>query len=561
MSNQRKTPTISLPRTIAPGDWPDLFESPAKEQIEAVLPGFLETRRWFGGKARVIDSVSIAGAVPLKTSAGVDQFLFLEVRYVEGSPERYVLPLGLAWGDSAPVVRESAQVALLASDRSKNPALLYETLEDRTFLTALFETVAQSLRLEGVNAELEAVRTQAFDSIRGPAVLPLEPSLSKAEQSNSSIRYGNRLILKLFRHLQEGINPEVEIGSFLTNRTSFNNFAPVAGTLSYRLRNGAPGSLGVLQAFVPNQGDAWKYTLASLAVYFNKVKASDPPLSAEPARSLLEIGREEVPEPDYSLIADYLGSARLLGQRTAELHIALASDPNDPDFKPQAFDRGSLGLFYAAVVQQLAEKIKLLGGALDRLDHETRELAERVIRSETQIRERLKSIQELKYTPVGIRTHGDYHLGQVLYTGTDFVIIDFEGEPARSLPDRRRKRSPLQDVAGMLRSFQYAAYMGLVQAGQGGEGKEQSGTRLEPWARAWTRYASSAFLVRYFAISEAAPIFTQEVGAAPDQDEIEKLLGVYVIEKAIYELGYEMNNRPDWVKIPLRGILDLLEFQ
>lgn len=537
-----------------------LVASPSSD----VLLGFLRTRRWFGAKAREIDSVVSVGSVPLERRAGTAEIIFVEVRYRIGASDHYVLPLGRAYGESAAAVRRDRPSAIVGpgvdARYPDGEVILYEVLEDRDFLDALLEVIANGRQLPGTRASIVGERTRAFDSLRGPVGTVLQPSLSKAEQSNSSIRYGDRLILKLFRRLQEGINPEVEIGSFLTNHTSFRSFAPVAGTLAYRLENDAAGSLAVLQAFVPNQGDAWKYTLGELRGYFERVKSAGVPRVDTPPGSPLGVAPESIPDAVQGLIGEYLHSARLLGRRTAELHSALASDSSDPDFRPEPLDRSYMQGFCESVSRQARERLQLLGSTLGRLDPGTVKLAERVLAAESGLLGRLKSMEGSKCIPVATRTHGDYHLGQVLYTGADFVIIDFEGEPARPLPERRRKRSPLQDVAGMLRSFHYAAYKGLFEA-QNGATAEVSGEALEPWARCWSFYVSSAFLASYFAV--AGMPFLSEPGSSPeppDPRELAALLDVHLLEKAIYELDYELNNRPDWVRIPLRGILDLLEF-
>jgi maltose alpha-D-glucosyltransferase/alpha-amylase len=259
---------------------------------------------------------------------------------------------------------------------------------------------------------------------------------------------------------------------------------------------------------------------------------------------------DEVPILARELIDSYLESARLLGQRTGELHKALASSTEDPDFAPEPFSMLYQRSVYQSLQSQISQVFQELRARLKHLPDGLRAEAQRVLDLEGEIRRHYRSLLQHKLNTMRIRVHGDYHLGQVLYTGRDFIIIDFEGEPARPLSERRIKRSPLRDVAGMLRSFHYASYMALF--GQVPSIRPEDFPALEPWAQYWYTWVSVAFLKAYLAVAK------DESFLPKDALELQVLLDAYVLAKAVYELGYELNNRPDWLQIPMKGLLRLV---
>jgi Uncharacterized protein, probably involved in trehalose biosynthesis len=304
---------------------------------------------------------------------------------------------------------------------------------------------------------------------------------------------------------------------------------------------------------VSNQGDAWKYTLDSVGRYFERVLARKNEIREAPKApsSLLEVAFQEMPTIVHELISGvYVEMARLLGRRTAELHLALSSDAEDPNFSPEPFSV----LYQRSVYQSMQSLTKrvfdLLRKNVKTLPEGVKDSAGEVLGSEKKIMERFRAIFKKKVSAMKIRIHGDYHLGQVLYTGNDFIIIDFEGEPARPLSERRLKRSPLRDVAGMIRSFHYAAYMSLFKHVPF---KPEELQGLEPWADVWYKYISGVFLKSYLDTVRDAPFIPK------DRDELDVMLRAYLLDKAVYELGYELNNRPDWVTVPIKGIKHLLE--
>jgi maltose alpha-D-glucosyltransferase/alpha-amylase len=376
----------------------------------------------------------------------------------------------------------------------------------------------------------------------------------RAEQTNSSLLYEGKLIFKLFRLVDEGINPDLEMSRFLTERTSFANAAPFAGGIEYRSPGQEAVAVGVLHGFVPNQGDAWRYTLDSLDRYFERALAQRQEIEQLPPTpdSLAALAMQDVPELLAELIGGmYLEMASVLGQRTAELHLALSCETQDPAFAPEPFSLLYQKSLYQSMRGLTRNVMAMLRDSATSIPEELREESQQVLSKEREMLQRFRSVSLKKIPAMKIRIHGDYHLGQVLYTGNDFVIIDFEGEPARTLSERRLKRSPLRDIAGMIRSFHYAAYTSLSTAAREIAGVEERDT-LSAIADLWYKYVSAVFLRSYLDTVGEAPL------VPADREDFNTLLKTFMLEKAIYELGYELNNRPDWVRVPLAAIAELL---
>jgi maltose alpha-D-glucosyltransferase/alpha-amylase len=544
--------TTQLPNLTVTGSWESILLGQDKAVLEQLLPGYMLPRRWFGAKARAIQSTKIIEVIPSSDTAC---FTLVQVNYADGEPETYMLPLAFATAEQAKALqreRPGAVVALLQTPEASG--VLYDAVWENRFCQALLETIGQQQQLNGAAGTLVAEATRVFPQLCGPAA-ELPPTLLGVEQSNTSIRYGDRLILKLFRRAETGVNPDLEIGHFLTEKAAFTHIPPVAGALEYRREQHEPVTVAILQGFVPNQGDAWRYTLEALEHYFERVLTQtqvSPEAIALSQESLLEVAQQDMPRLAIEMIGTYLESAQLLGQRSAELHLALASDSTDPSFAPEPFTASDQHPLYQSMHNLTRRSLQLLRQRLNTLPQAAQIEAQQVLELEPEMLKCFHSLLEHPLTALRTRTHGDYHLGQVLYTGQDFMIIDFEGEPARSLAERRLKKSPWQDVAGMLRSFHYAAYAAFFEQVASAVTPAQNQTALEAWTRFWHRWVSAAFLKTYLHVAAGAPFLP------PSTEELKILLKAYLLEKAVYELGYELNNRPDWVKIPLQGILQTL---
>jgi maltose alpha-D-glucosyltransferase/alpha-amylase len=547
----------SVPVIELPGQWEEVFSGRGKAELENALLSYLPDKRWFGGRGRRLKTATVAELIRIAPASSPVYLAMIQVGYVEGEPETYLLPLTFAAGDEMLRVCQSAPAAVVCQLRclpAGPEGILYDALWEKDFCRELIEMMRRHRRLKDGGGELVASTTRSFRSLLGPADADLTPSVLTPGQSNTSVVYGDRMILKLFRSLGEGVNPDLEIGLFLTERRSFVHVAPVAGSLAYKRNHNEDITVGILRGFVPNQGDAWGYTLQHLEQFFERTLVRSSKDLVIPRKSLVELVDDEVPPLAHDTIGTYLESARLLGQHTAELHIALASEPEDPEFAPEPFSALYQRSVYESMRRLAAEAFELLKRRLGHLPKAARKKAEHLVELEPAVDRRFRALFGRKFAAKRIRCHGNYHLGHVLYTGKDFIIIDFEGEPARSLTDRRLKRCPLRDVAGMLRSFHYATYNALFfdkSIGGGLGPKEQQA--LEPWARFWYVWVATVFLKAYLQTASAASFLPQ----APD--ELTVLLDVYLLEKAFYELKHELNNRPDWVRIPLRGILELLD--
>jgi maltose alpha-D-glucosyltransferase/alpha-amylase len=528
------------------------FLAALHSSLPQILPQFLMGRRWFGGKARVIHSVELSDVVPFCPNSLRSYFILAKVRYTSGHVETYDLPLVRVSGDPLSGNPEQTSELRFRQENLPKEIVLKDALSDEQFLASLLDAMAQGLSFRGPKGEIRAVSTNALQSLWQPSQGPLITSLMNAEQSNSSVQYDQRLVLKLFRRVEEGLNPDLEIGSFLTERSSFRNVPPVSGHLEYLSAEGIRTSLGVLQGYVANQGDAWQFTLKTLAEYYEKVQQVGCLAASEiPRTAILALSGQAIPEEAKRRIGSYLDSAALLGRRTAELHIALASARQDPDFTPQRLSEAEQQAFVNSASDLLTSNFNLLRRRKDGMPDHMRQEADRVLNLEERARQRFKLFGEAKISAMLTRIHGDCHLGQILFTGDDFVIIDFEGEPARSLEERHKKRSPLQDVAGMLRSFHYAAYAPLLHADVKGTPDDKL-RALGDWGHYWQRWVSAAFLKAYLD-------FAGDRSFIPtSREELALLLDAYLLDKAVYELGYELNNRPSWLRIPLDGISQLL---
>jgi trehalose synthase-fused probable maltokinase len=356
--------------------------------------------------------------------------------------------------------------------------------------------------------------------------------------------------LKLFRRIEAGPNPELEISEELTNQ-GFTRVPSLAGAIVDERRDQEAATLAIVQAVVTNQGSGWTFTIDELRRYYERVQArisrGDSEGTTMPAADLSYSTDGPEPPPFFAALeAWYLGAAGVLGRRTAELHLALASARGEA-FRPEPFDAAALRELASTVAQQGADVLDLLAAREAALPDDVRPMAAAVLERRDDLLHRLNALGRVREAGQRIRVHGDYHLGQVLRTEEDFVIIDFEGEPARTLAERRAKYSPLKDVAGMLRSFHYAATAALMAVAQSTAGAME---RLSPWAEAWQYWVSKSFLDSYRQTLDGTPILPREPAFDP-------VLDAFVLQKALYELGYELNNRPDWTRIPLGALAGL----
>jgi maltose alpha-D-glucosyltransferase/alpha-amylase len=555
-------PADKLQRINVHADWTELFQGRPKTQFESALLSWLPAHRWFGAKARIIQNVTLLDAVPLSGAREPSSAKYLalaQIDYTEGEAETYLLPLGFAAATEGERLASDAPARLIARLNLRDnheSGYVIDATADSTFTETLFDTLARRRRWKGRRGELTVEQFPTLKALLADCTTPLAAASVKAEQSNTSIIFGDKAIMKLFRRVESGTNPELEVGRFIASDHRFVNTPPLLGAIEYRAGDAEPLTLAVANALVPQAETAWQFALDHLGRYFEQVLTQ--PADKWPRgeglinRSLWEMAESPLPSSAQELTSGFLQSAELLGQRTAEMHVALSAEADSAAFAPEPFAQSHQRSLYQSARKLTAQNLQRLRKRLEHLTPRSRELGRTVLDHEKHLFDKLKMIVSRKIVASRIRCHGDYHLGQVLYTGKDFMIIDFEGEPARSLAERRRKSSPLIDVAGMIRSFHYAAAQGfshLVATGL------QTPDNTEPLKRAgtfWAIAAMGSFLRTYQATQGITPILP------PAREDRELLLNFHLLQKAIYEMGYELNNRPDWVEIPLTAIVYLL---
>ena len=545
----------------------EIFTSRQPAPLEKALQSWLPTRRWFGAKTKKIKSVRVQEmvAVPLPPHPGplphggegtaAGYMAFLHVDFVQTEGDVYVVPLVCAFGEEANhVIQQSPAliVARVKAARSGQDGVLYEAIGSKPFCNALLKLMTKGGKLDGRRGVLEGSHTAELKKILADGDAP-EPVVGKAEQSNSSVLFGDKLTLKLFRRLETGPNPDLEISRFLTAR-HFTHTPALAGSLEYRVGKNDVSTVAMLTSFVPKARDAWEYTLDALGKFYERTQTlpAEKRQPSLPSPSIVKLASTEIAADAMGILDTYAESARLLGERTAEMHLALGAETDDPAFTPEPFTPHSQRGLFQAIRNLVRQNFQLLAQQMKNLPAEAQAPAEQVLALEPEILRRLRPVYERHIDCDRIRHHGDYHLGQVLYTGKDFLIIDFEGEPALALSERRLKRSPLRDVAGMVRSFQYAAQSALVKQVEMGTIAEGQWPQTVAWSQYWARWVGAIFFRAYRTTAGSAKFLP------PTDADLQVMMDAFLLRKAIYELGYELNNRPDWVKIPLQGILELI---
>lgn len=513
-------------------NWERLFDRDTVGSLEKLLPSALLSARWYGGKARTIAAVRIEEAIPLRTETNSMVMFFVGVSYKDGGHNVYTMVLTASFGERALQMQQAHPQAVLAelaiAGRNEDcRGLLHDALWDHDCAGALLRAIRQENEFQGEKGKLLASADQAFSTTVLEAA-SAGSSVLKGEQSNTSVKFDQHAMLKLYRRFEPGLNPDLEIGRALT-AAGYAHSPAVLGSLEYAGRDQEPATVAIVHSFIENQGDAWQYTLSELET---------------------ELANKSGQETRAS--SAYADAAALLGRRTAELHLALAQDTVDPAFAPEPCNPGYWQSLHDRMTGSVEGSLALLGSRLQDFHEPNRRLATLVLESKALLLSRVEAPAKRNPQAVRIRCHGDFHLGQVLYTGRDFVIIDFEGEPARPLAERRSKHVPILDVAGMIRSFHYAASAALDRAGSRPDADNRR-SELEQRTSQWYRSATDAFLSGYTETAGKAPFLPEQ------SDDREMLLDAYLIEKACYELSYELNNRPSWAGIPMNGLLQLVD--
>ncbi|MDA8035134.1 MAG: maltose alpha-D-glucosyltransferase [Actinomycetota bacterium] len=570
-----------LPELRVPAQWWQVLDGRQRRPLEAALPELLRSRRWFAGKHRRIQSVTIGERISLSGVGWRTEVLVVNVEFFEGEGEQYLLPLAVLWRDDAVALERDRPEAVLA--RVVGPSGTEGALFDGTYLSetsrAVLRLVAERRR-RGLDAGARLVATSTPATAATLAQLAEDDELparvGAAEQSNSSVVLGSpdgeRVVMKVFRRLLPGENPELDVGRHLAGTD-----APVARLLG-AVELERPGveatTVAVLHELVPHEADGWTATVRAAGAFLEQVlPSSESPVLPPPPRGGLlgALASGALPDDVGACLPDVVPAADLLGQRTAELHRALASGEQDA-FRPEPTTGLSRRSLYQSMRNTARRSLVLLRQHLRDLTPENEALARDVLDHEDAILDRLTATLQVQ-GGLRARVHGDLHLGQILFTGRDYVFVDFEGEPARSFGERRLKRSVLTDVAGMLRSYHYAAHTAVAEAAQRGVLEEADGVTVDGagpvpppagahgvltpahYRDAADRFAfwvGTSFLAGYLEAAEGS-------GLLPDDpDGLAALLGAQLLDKALYELRYELANRPEWVHLPLLGLRFLL---
>ena len=536
-----------------------IFTDDTLQSLQPFIPRMLRDRPWFLGKRRDITGVSLQNVLWLPETSS--HLLALKVEYSDSDPEVYLAPVSIAVGEKAEAVlrdRPNTALARVEGFGEQVKAVLYAATTDREFSDALLRAIVRRKRIRGESGELAGSHTREFRKAWTSARSNLEPSPQQNDQCFTVINYGSDFVLKLYRKLEEGVNPGREVPEFLSEQTSFTATPRALGSLEYHrfpANTVAPTCIGTLSSFVPNATNGWTYTVDHLGLFFEHALAI--PQDDARVRDLVNphLGApktDPVPQIVAELLGNYLDSIRVLGRRTAELHTALSSRSDVADFAPEPFTTFYRHSIYHGMLGQLNRSFELLRSRARGLAANAQEGVAEVLNLEGEIRQRLLALRDKRVSGNRIRTHGDYHLSNVLFAGSDWVIANFEGDFHRSLSERRIKRSALRDVATMLRSFHYISHAALFGDVPGIVPSREAHPQLEWWAKGWYQWVSAIFIKEYLQTAAAAPFLPQQ------GDELNILLSAYMIERALLEIEYELEQRPAWIRIPVDGILEQL---
>jgi len=538
-----------------------VFSLETRTGIARLLPRVLPSRAWFLGRSRTVRDVTITDAVRVPDSSAY--MLFTDIEYTDGDPDTYLINLAIATGEKAEAVLRDNRDAVLARIQgfSDPTAIIYGAVLDRDFSNSALTAIVRRRKFKAERGYLQAGHTRAFRTDWKRTRSNLEPQRVTTDQPYAFIRYGEDFILKLYRRLEAGINPDRETLEFLTERTAFCNAPRALGWMEYRDAfdpEADSTNLGLLTSYTRNGTNGWKFMLDHLGLYFERALAiplDDPRLRGiEVTGDVLSTAAKPLPPLMVDLLGTYADKLRQLGQRTAELHAALSSRPELPAFAPEPFtDFYRFGLYHG-IIGQINRTIDALSNSCHRMSGDAEHECNDLLGHDNDLRALLHDLRDERINCTRIRINGDYHLSELLFTGNDVMIINFDGDPTRSLTERRLKRSALRDIACMVRSLHYASYavlFGQVPGIVAGADAES----LDKWADAWRSWMSAVFVKSYFDAAGTSAFVPST------QKERRILLRTYLMEKCLKEIMHELEYRPNWLRIPVRGLLDHLQRQ
>ncbi len=541
--HEERMPREQLPTLVLFDGWNSLFRERVvpwrgemadrvRRQLEVeALPAYVAAQHWCTTSHEAIERVQLADYC--EWTVGEDRWLLTRLQIDNRLGQKhYFLPLALTWEDADEArMRAQLPVAVARVRQQAQVGILGDAFSDEAFCRAIVTAIGESAQLDWAHGSLRCCTTQAYRNsmtagVRGIQAMHAHPLL--VQGTNTTVKVGNSLLLKVYRNLRPGVNPELEVGRYLTEQVRFPHCVPVLGALEYLSSDGSdgPATLALLQPFVSNQGDAWHYTLDYLTRFFEGHGGGGAPATAHAHGGFLEL-------------------IDTLARRTAQLHMALATPSEDPAFNPRPATRDDLAAWVKRVLQQAETSLDLLAAQLQTLPAEVHALAGRVLALRESFLQRIAGVSQTETQGLLTRYHGDYHLGQVLVRRNDFIIIDFEGEPEGTAEERRARHSPLRDVAGMLQSFRHARFTSL-RAYAAGQPRDYA--ILGPQAHDWELFARSRFIKAYTGVVRDTPLYG-------DFGQVAPLLELFELEKTFYKLRCALDNGADWVDIPLQGLL------
>ncbi len=541
-------------------DWEMLFENSGQRLLESSLRKHFN-RADVTGPWRVLRALRLRESFRIPYGGVAARLAIVDLEFDRGTPETRAVALAFATQEEAAAWPPGAEPAALVRISGPHPGVLFDAFDVPAFCETLLMTISGNAPLVGTaDNEIVAWRSATFETLRGPPEEPLPPVLSDSEHSNRTIRYGNRLNLKLYRRIEEGLHPELELGGFLAEDHAVPQVAPLAGALEYRRRGRDPMALAILHGYIVNEGDAWQHALDHLSVLFEAVATLPPPEPLPPAPLGRPLGAPVAPPPESaaSLTGGYLALTRLLGNRLGEIHLTLGRATERPEFAPEPISMQYQRSLYQSMRNVLFDVMDKLGREKGRIPGEFVDAAARVRSLQPLLQKEFRAIAERPIAANRIRCPGECHLHQILFTGKDFVFIDFGGPDDLSVGERRIKRSPFRDVITLMRSFDYAAYAALYglasrRGKAAGAVRNEDRPALLPWARAWRAWVHDAFLQGYLATCADAsflPISSESRNT---------LFRALLLDRLLLETSNVLQSRPPWLGIPLEGLLETLD--
>ncbi|STX50371.1 Trehalose synthase/amylase TreS [Legionella busanensis] len=525
--------------------WCDLLASSEKKKLEKILAHYLVDCRWFRAKNHAIAKVAITDNILIKNSATPVYLLLVNVEFNDKEAEQYFMFITAETNeDNLYASDQPAKIICSLVDKNKKISYLIDAMYSLVAWKEVFHLFSANKILAGANGNLEVKANGLYKKIVSHQDESIEIKALAVEQSNTSILYGKTALLKIYRRCEFEENPEVEISQFLAQQKDFKS-SKIACTLKYHYKNKMM-TVGIVQEYIPNEGNAWEYTVNSIA---NLIEQMDLSIPAKITSSRVYPWQKIIPSLPKEIVESlglYAHTVIILAERTAQMHIALAAETDNKHFATENFSLFDQRSLYQSLRNAFIKTSALFKSATIKLDDVLQKKINKFTTDKDLLLDQVKAILRHKIGGRKIRCHGDYHLGQILYTGNDFVIIDYEGEPGRPLSERKIKRPPLRDVAGILRSFHYALYTVL-------NNKTVFSTAHHFDAEEWYCWICHLFINTYLEYPGIKNLMPKETEC------FALLLKAFMFEKVLHEIEYEINNRPDWLYVPCKGLIQLLE--